>query len=121
LKQHFFFIKKEKYESNIKEIFTILDTDKSDTINLQELKILYPDAAHTLFERFDTDENEELDVEELKELINSNQLATDILNQLQAQAIFFNFLIFFHFIITFTHIQMTVHKSASGNCFPRPN
>jgi len=91
---------KEKYESNIKEIFTILDTDKSETINLQELKILYPDAAHTLFERFDTDGNEELDVEELKELINSNQLATDILNQLRAQEYEKNIIEIFDFLVT---------------------
>jgi len=76
---------KDKYEKSIEEIFTILDTDQSETISLQELETLYPDSAQFLFSRFDSDNNGELDSQELKNFINSNELATKILNQLQEQ------------------------------------
>jgi len=78
----------DKYEKSIKEVFTILDTDESGTISLQELETLYPDSrfAQFLFDRFDSDKNGELDFQELKNFINSNELATKLLNQLQEQA-----------------------------------
>jgi Ca2+-binding EF-hand superfamily protein len=87
----FQFFKQDKYEKSIKEVFTILDTDESGTISLQELETLYPDSrfAQFLFDRFDSDKNGELDFQELKNFINSNELATKLLNQLQEQVIFF--------------------------------
>ena len=111
----FSIFKDDKYHKSITEILTILDTDQSGTISLKELETLYPDAAHSLFSRFDLDHNGELDVHELKEFINSIELATEILNRLQAQV---NFLFIFCFIISKAR---SLFFSSKLNCKFSPN
>ena len=68
-----------------------LDINSSRTINLKELKSLYPDAANYLFtrNRFNWQPTDELNIEEFKNIINSNTLATEFLNQLQTKVIVF--------------------------------
>ena len=82
---------KDAYDSSIQQILTMLDTDKSGTISLQEFKSLYPDTAEYVFERFDVDKHGELDIQEFKEFIDTDELATEILNRLNTQVIGFVF------------------------------
>ena len=84
----FFF---QEYENNINEIVNMLDRNRSGTIDLKELEALYPDAAHCLLNRFDFDHSGDLSIKELKTLINSNKLASEILNKLKGRVNFHSF------------------------------
>ena len=81
----FFF---EEYENKITKIFKILDADKSGTIQMKELETIYPDAAKSLFTRFDIDHDGDLGIEELKQLINTTQLADEVLDELKKNVTF---------------------------------
>ena len=65
-----------------------MDADKSGTIQMKELETIYPDAAKSLFTRFDIDHGGDLGIEELKKLINTDQLADEVLDELKQNVTF---------------------------------
>lgn len=74
---------KIEYESKVNEIVTILDKNRSGTIDFHEFEALYPENTSQIFHQLDIDGSLDLSIDELKALISSNKIADEILNQLK--------------------------------------
>jgi hypothetical protein len=76
----------DDYENSISKILKVLDLETTGAINLKDLGFYNKHAAKVL-SQFDVDGNGVLTIDELKQFIHSDDLAGNILQQLQSRTI----------------------------------